>query len=429
MDSLTLKELGIIGEEAQQLTKQFIIHMKAKGVTNEDIYTILSSIDSSDVSMLQNIFKKPQTTNHNKVTSITPIHSHILDNTPDYNHLITRIEALSYMPFAQAVALMPNATKTNTTPRGSVLLSYKALVPDLIGDNIGCAVHVTLLPLNVDKTDNVTLRQILKESVNIDTTSLQKDITSITSFFDGLEYIPDLRQHKEKMFSLLGTLDGDNHFVKIMSIKMTPLLYYHLGLSSYPIWEQNKTYIAILTHAGSHGIGYKIKRKYSQTATELTEHYRLSFPPYLAWIDSDSLVAKQFLNTINNLLWYSQANHSILHGKIIEGLHSVYSFSTEIHAIHSAHESITKLDDRFMHRKGAIATYENQLSIVMETEEMPSYIVKGVGNSKWLQSAGYYTPLWYSETVSNKKLINQQIGSSFYIRGKLNPLVSYKIEK
>ena len=450
MNKQQLESFGINGLEAQNLAREYVMRMKATGISSQDIKTILQKTDIYSSKKLYDIFRESTSSVNSHVLL------HLMRNAPDNEEMLEKITLLARMPYAESVALMPSATPHDDIPNGSVLLTNNAYVPSAIGSDIGCAVSMTLLPLKARHVDRYTIGQIIYETTAFnDDTIPTVNVNYANKFINTLNYIPDLASYQEEMKNRLGMLGGDSHFVNVMTLMLHRQLFNQLNLDTLENnpWEVDETYIVIVVHAGSNGIGRHIKEKYLSIAEDFLYQYDRSLPSEYAWIDSELLVGKQFYNTIDNLLWYVQINHDIIHHNIIRELHSVYDFNSTVKTIYSVHNSITKLDDsRIIHRKNAIPSIKDNLSVIMGTVTDPCHIVTGASNNNWLKSAGHGFPRYKiidnelsldKEVLShissvlliggreqenpknyNKYVIKEQIGKTFFLQGKLIPFVS-----
>ncbi|HNN68797.1 MAG TPA: RtcB family protein, partial [Saprospiraceae bacterium] len=174
-----------------------------------------------------------------------------------------QMELAMRLPVTVAGALMPDAHQGYGLPIGGVLATENAVIPYGVGVDIGCRMCLSLCEVSPERLD--THRHIFRQSL------MQNTLFGAGKGFDAdsrsdHEVLDDPAFHQsrfihsllDKAWCQLGTSGGGNHFAEwgIVEVK---------GPSDWPGVREG-SYVALLTHSGSRGLGATIANHFAQIA-------------------------------------------------------------------------------------------------------------------------------------------------------------------
>lgn len=282
------------------------------------------------------------------------------------------------LPISVAGALMSDGHVGYSIPIGGVLACDNAVIPVAAGSDIGCSVHLSVLPIN---EWSISGKGKMLEKVLRDTTRFGRD-----EFDNPMEHevidrpefnaTPFLRGLKDKAFNQLGTSGQGNHFVNIGVVE---LLDDRLGL--HP-----GRYLGIMSHSGSRNLGAKICDHYTAIAKS-----KLRLPRHagnLAWLDLAGEAGIEYWLSMRLAGDYALACHEQIHYRVAKALGekpAAKVVTTHNLAWREQHDG----RDLIVHRKGATPARKGELAVIPSTMASPSAIVIGLGNREALDSASH----------------------------------------
>lgn len=299
----------------------------------------------------------------------------------------SQMDTACRLPIARYGALMPDSHQGYGVPIGSVLATEGAVIPSAVGVDIACSMSLSLL----DKCHT---------SVDFTSSDVARAIRSNTRFGVRAEFSGERRQHpvlddpawdkspvlrglKDNSHRQLGTSGSGNHFVSLGYIAInevtSKLLYCEAG-----------TWLALLSHSGSRGLGYKIAAHYQKVAESICNLPREA--KELSWLsfDQDTSVeeAHQYWNAMGLAERYARANHEVIHSTVAAGLNcDVMANVFNSHNLAWFESHFGK--NLIVHRKGATPASRGALAIIPGTMADSSYLVMGLGNQGSLCSSSH----------------------------------------
>lgn len=274
------------------------------------------------------------------------------------------------------IAIMPDCHFGKGATVGSVIPTYKAIIPAAVGVDIGCGMEAVKLPFKGSALDARDLQSIFNDmckliplgaggrhqqsNSNLDrkyelmfssaSPKLQETIKALTSYDPRVQ---------------LGTLGSGNHFIELCI-------------------DQNDD-LWLMLHSGSRGIGNRIGTHYIEMAKE--KCHELGLP------DSDLSFLSQgdehFSDYCEALQWaqhYAAKNRRVMletcfailkkHNIIADDYIPVGNTAISCH--HNYVEFIGP--NNYLTRKGAISAKSGEMGIIPGSMGTKSYIVRGKGN-------------------------------------------------
>jgi len=293
----------------------------------------------------------------------------------------TQMRQACSLPVAVAGALMPDAHIGYGLPIGGVLACENAVVPYAVGVDIACRMKLSIFDMPPETLDSKfqLFQNALERGTRFgigcehekpqDHPVLDQDwtVTRIT------------REHRDKARRQLGTSGSGNHFVEFGTLILDERDE-ALGLDA-------GSYVALLSHSGSRGVGAAVCSTYSAIAQQRMPA-RYADLGRLGWLDLDSEAGQEYWNAMNLMGDYAAGNHAVIHRlvskllgeKAIAGVENHHNFAWK--EMHQGKEVI-------VHRKGATPAGAGELGVIPGSMATPAFVVRGKGNAASLNSASH----------------------------------------
>ncbi|WP_099371390.1 RtcB family protein [Sphingobacterium sp. 1.A.5] len=285
------------------------------------------------------------------------------------------------LPISVQGALMPDAHSGYGLPIGGVLATDNAVIPFGVGVDIGCRMSLSIfdIPASYMKGKEFQLRNILKDNTAFGLTETQKTRTDHELFSrPEFQEIPILKSLKDKAYKQLGSSGSGNHFVEFGIVEL---------VDAKPNWELGKgSYLAVLSHSGSRGLGANIAKHYSYLAIKqcpLPKHVQ-----HLAWLDLDTHDGQEYWLAMNLAGDYAKACHDNIHQRLAKAIGKRPRLTIENHH-NFAWKEVVGDKECIVHRKGATPASVGMLGIIPGSMTAKGFIVEGKGNIESINSASH----------------------------------------
>lgn len=296
---------------------------------------------------------------------------------------IKQMDIAMSLPITVGGALMPDAHPGYGLPIGGVLAVDNAVIPYGVGVDIGCR-----MALSIFQMEGLSLT---KHSENLRKAILKSTVFGTGRGFSGIERSDHkvlenslfkeskfLAKLKDKAWSQLGSSGGGNHFVEF-------------GLIDFDHYDSQLdlpagTYIGLLTHSGSRGLGASIADYYTRLAKSISLLPREAIN--LAYLSLESEEGRDYWEAMQLAGQYASACHEIIHRKISDLLGE-----TPIAKVENHHNFAWKENwngrEVIVHRKGATPAAKGVLGFIPGSMATPGYLVRGKGYINSIQSAAH----------------------------------------
>lgn len=286
------------------------------------------------------------------------------------------------LPVARAAALMPDAHQGYGLPIGGVLATENAIIPYAVGVDIGCrmALSVFDIPIQRLKDNHRQLKQMLVEHTAFGAgRGLANPMDDKVLEREEFREIGIVKQLKDKAWKQIGSSGSGNHFVEFGEV--------HL-IEGQNQWDlPSGTYLGLLSHSGSRGLGAGIAGHYTKLAMHETRLPREA--GHLAWLPMDSEAGIEYWKAMNLAGDYASACHHHIHQRIGKALRAKPLFVVENHHNFAWKEKLSTGEEVVVHRKGATPAGRGVLGIIPGSMTAPGYIVRGRGVAASLNSASH----------------------------------------
>ncbi|MCU0434994.1 MAG: RtcB family protein [Bacteroidia bacterium] len=305
------------------------------------------------------------------------------------------------LPVAVAGALMPDAHQGYGLPIGGVLATENAVIPYGVGVDIGCRMCMSLFDLNVHElqTNKNGFVKLLNQNTLFGSGKEFSD-TYDNEVLDRHEFQSTtlLKSLHHKAVKQLGTSGSGNHFVEFGVVEV----YAGNGQFDVPAG----TYLALLSHSGSRGLGATIAQHYTKLAMEkcpLPKDAR-----HLAWLDLNTEEGQEYWLSMNLAGDYASACHHVIHEKMAKSLAMQPVAMIENHHNFAWKEQLNGREV-IVHRKGATPAGKNVLGIIPGSMSAPGFIVRGKGESDSIHSASHGAGRQMSRTSAIKNIPEKEL--------------------
>src|SRR5215204_2921054 len=315
-----------------------------------------------------------------------------------------QMETALRLPVATGGALMADAHVGYGLPIGGVLAVREAVIPWAVGLDIACRLRLSVFELS---------SHVLGQKKN----ELKRAIDEETFFGAGVrhdgrsshEVLDDpawgatrfLRGLKDTARVQLGTSGSGNHFVEFGAFTVPEDLDAEKARLLAPL-EAGRSYLALLSHSGSRGVGNKIATRYSKMAEELRSGLE-GEAKKLAWLELSSEEGQEYWLSMRLAGRFAAANHAVIHERIASRIGAEAAFVTEHHHNFAFAEE-WRGEEMVVHRKGATPAGAGVLGIVPGTMADTGYLTLGLGAEDSLNSAAHGAGRRMSRTRAFKEL-------------------------
>lgn len=292
-----------------------------------------------------------------------------------------QMELAMQLPVTMAGALMADAHAGYGLPIGGVLAVDGAVIPYVVGIDIGCRMSLTVFDAKSDflKRYPHQIKEALKTYTHFGingglTFKQEHEILDRKEF----QQTPLLKTLHGKAVRQLGSSGGGNHFVEFGEIELMERNVMNLPAGSYT---------ALLSHSGSRGMGAAIAVQYSQIAREVCKLPREA--GHFAWLDLDSEAGQEYWMSMNLAGDFAIACHERIHINLSKALGLKALGNISNHHNFAWLEEIAPDQFGIVHRKGATPARKGEAGFIPGSMATPGYLVCGKGSEESLYSASH----------------------------------------
>jgi tRNA-splicing ligase RtcB len=302
------------------------------------------------------------------------------------------------LPVSVAGALMPDAHVGYGLPIGGVLATEDTVIPYAVGVDIACRMRLSVFdasPILLDQKPAPFERALLSQTRFGMGAKWEKALRPDHPVLDdeAWEALPLLRHLHGIAAEQLGTSGTGNHFVEWGAFEVTER---DERLALAP-----GKYLALLSHSGSRGVGYKIAEAYSRLAMELHPDLDKAVR-HLAWLDLHREAGQEYWLAMELAGRFASANHAVIHRRVAEAAGLQAAASVENHHNFAWRESLSDGRTVIVHRKGATPAGAGVLGVIPGSMGDAGYVVRGRGVGEALNSAAHGA----GRRMSRKQAIN-----------------------
>lgn len=323
----------------------------------------------------------------------------------------------------------PDFHTGSTVPVGSVLVtSHDMVIPQAIGTDINCGMRLHKLDLTYDTflankdawvkklkgdllegTRNIPVTpyamkalfdngvgdffEVMKQSkkeglfAHVDYSQLETELTKLhSSAFEkgNSAYAPEVLQNMSRDLlrdPSMGTLGGGNHFCELQVVT--------------EITDRQKAYehglkvgqLVIMIHTGSRDVGFYVGHRWAEKSKQLwpKDHKfpdNKIFPLY-------GDIADEYLLAMHSASHYATLNRALIAELVRQRTREVFGNVDCSLVVDVPHNIVLKEAVGNVHRKGATPAHAGQDLLIPGSMGHDSYLLTGLGNESWINSASH----------------------------------------
>jgi tRNA-splicing ligase RtcB (3'-phosphate/5'-hydroxy nucleic acid ligase) len=296
------------------------------------------------------------------------------------------------LPITEAVCLMPDAHFGIGGPVGGVIATRGAVVPALVGVDIGCGMIATRTDLTASMLEDrhVAVRAAIEARVPVGGPGIKGSWeerrgtpaavdaawAELAPRFDAvLARNPRIKASPAR--TQLGTLGGGNHFIEVCLDE------------GGAVW--------LMVHSGSRGVGNRIGTYFAQRARDQSRAAQRRLPDEaLAWLDEGTPLFDDYVSAVAWAQDFARANRRLMVDAVVAAVSEVVSreFDPVTHVVDCHHNYIDPRGSadgrgRYVTRKGAVSARAGEPGIIPGSMGARSFIVRGRGNPDSYESCSH----------------------------------------
>jgi tRNA-splicing ligase RtcB (3'-phosphate/5'-hydroxy nucleic acid ligase) len=314
-----------------------------------------------------------------------------------------QMETALRLPVAAGGALMADAHVGYGLPIGGVLAVREAVIPWAVGLDIACRLRLSVFELSSHLLNQKNEFERALEDETFFGAGVRHDGHSSHEVLDDPAWGATrfLRGLKDTARVQLGTSGSGNHFVEFGTFTVPEDLGAEKARVLAPL-EPGRSYLALLSHSGSRGVGNKIATRYSKIAEERRSGLE-GEAKKLAWLDLSSEEGQEYWLSMRLAGRFAAANHAVIHDRLARRIGAEAAFVTEHHH-NFAFTEVWRGEEMIVHRKGATPAGTGVLGIVPGTMADTGYLTLGLGVEDSVNSASHGAGRRMSRTRAFKEL-------------------------
>lgn len=307
-----------------------------------------------------------------------PIYGWIPEQHPLEGTAYEQLKNIASLPFVHHhVAVMPDVHAGIGATVGSVVATTKAIVPSMVGVDIGCGMCAVQLSLKAsDLPDSLSdIRSKLEAAIPVGQATHERVGDLAKQGFASLEQrykklidkYPEIETKKHPLFQI-GSLGGGNHFVEICIDE------------GQNVW--------VMLHSGSRGIGNRIGSVFIEKAKKEMEKHFIQLPDKdLSYLVEGSELFDDYIESVSWAQEFAMENRKMMLRIVLNVLEkNLKPFTLTSKAVNCHHNYVEKEHhygkNVWLTRKGAVRARQDDLGIIPGSMGTRSYIVRGLGNAE-----------------------------------------------
>ena len=316
---------------------------------------------------------------------------------------------IASMPFIHHhVAAMPDVHLGIGATIGSVIPTFKAIIPAAVGVDIGCGMLACRLSLTGNDIDERSLTRAFDQiTKDVPVGRAQHDngraLVDVAKPFETrllriTQKHPDLLKAFSQFtnwINQMGTLGGGNHFIEIC------------------LDESNQVWVML--HSGSRGIGNRLASYFIELARKDMERLTIHLPDRnLAYFTEGTQFFNDYVEAVHWAQEYAYQNRQSMLDLVLTGLRRHLPEFTTTGQVVNCHHNYVSIEhhygeDVYLTRKGAIRAQKGELGIIPGSMGARSFIVRGKGNAESFHSCSHGAGRRMSRTAAEKQFTESDL--------------------
>ncbi|MCC6822709.1 MAG: RNA ligase RtcB family protein [Verrucomicrobia subdivision 3 bacterium] len=230
------------------------------------------------------------------------------------------------------------------SPVGAAFMTEGVIYPHLIGGDIGCGMALF-------KTDLVRRDAKLDRWARLPF-NLEHPWEQFVS-----DFLAEHDLESTEFDAALGTIGGGNHFAELQTVEQV------LDVAAFKKLGLGKQQLVVLVHSGSRGLGESILRAH------VDQHFGEG-------VEAESFAAEEYLRGHDFAVRWAKTNRELIARRFAATLGAEAECLWD-----GCHNSITRQEAGWIHRKGAVAA-DGDFVLIPGSRGTLSYLVKPIGDGE-----------------------------------------------
>lgn len=316
---------------------------------------------------------------------------------------VSQMTTAARLPIAVAGALMPDAHHGYGLPIGGVLATRGAIIPYGVGVDIGCRMSLSIFDVSEASfraAESQFKRELVAHTLFGAGAGFRGQYASDHEVLSRREFntIKVVKDLYDKAAMQLGSSGGGNHFVEWGFISF--------GADDPQLGVPAGSYLALLSHSGSRGLGATLAGHYTRLAKQLCPLPKEA--ANLAYLDLNSEAGIEYWLAMNLAGDYAAACHDVIHAKLTKAIRADVLAKVENHH-NFAWKEVINGEELIVHRKGATPASAGVYGIIPGSMTAPGFLVKGKGNERALYSASHGAGRQMSRTKATQSITRNEL--------------------
>lgn len=325
-----------------------------------------------------------------------------------------------------AACATPDFHPGNVVPVGCVVETSDMVIPQAIGTDINCGMRLDFVGLTVDQflARKAELIELLRGDLLLGTRDLPMTPQTLHAIYEHGAYGWEEEMYRKPMGLFarskdhvameakyiwhrgsflsdtswvrdridfdrdvvrdadLGTVGGGNHFVEI---QMVDEVLDHGVFPAAGRTNPRHGQIVFMIHTGSRSVGKGIGTRWTEIAKE-------RWPKGTKWPDVFALHgddADEYMRAMGCAANFAAVNRTVLSMMVRDRIRQVFGDVGADCLYDVSHNIVTREGHGFVHRKGATPAREGQWVLIPGSMGTSSYVMQGLGNDRFLNSASH----------------------------------------
>lgn len=257
---------------------------------------------------------------------------------------VRQLYATAKLDCVQHAVGFPDLHPGKGSPVGAAFVTEGVIYPHLTGGDIGCGMALF-------KTD------LVRRDVKLDRwAKLRFNLEYPWDQFAS-EFLAEQDLESTEFDAALGTIGGGNHFAELQTVERV------LDAGAFKQLGLGKQQLVLLVHSGSRSLGESILR------THVDQHFGNG-------VEADSFAAEEYLRGHDFAVRWAAANRELIARRFVA------TIGAEADPLwDGCHNSITRHEVGWIHRKGAVAA-DSDFVVIPGSRGSLSYLVKPTGDGE-----------------------------------------------
>ena len=316
---------------------------------------------------------------------------------------------IASLPFIYRwIAVMPDVHFGIGATVGSVIPTFRAIIPAAVGVDIGCGMMAVRTSLNArDLPDDLhAMRTAIERAVPHGRTdnggrndrgawrrppsrNAEAWANLLPAYSDIVSKHPKLGRGNDS--NHLGTLGTGNHFIEVCLDE------------AENVW--------IVLHSGSRGVGNRIGQFFIELAKQDMRKHQVNLPDQdLAYLPEGTEHFDDYVQAVHWAQAYAMTNRELMMASILDALREselLPPFRADAEVV-NCHHNYVAIEEHygqrvFVTRKGAVRAGKDDLGIIPGSMGAKSFIVRGKGNRESFESCSHGAGRAMSRTEAKRR--------------------------